>query len=282
MICALSELPDHILQYFLEMGDPVSYWIAGVLTEERSMGGDFPTWVYCKEENPLVLFSQMGNTFTFSEIPSDIPINYGEIAGFIRAIPGEQGEIWGIGGKNQAVRQIWSILKHNGFYLQNEKSGKTMEYLSRGNPEIFGNVQFQTTETLDYEQLYQLLLAAQMSSVVDSDSKDAWHTTLSYNLRHGFVKVGIIEKNGEYLAVGMLEENVDGIAFLSSITTNSLHRKKGLGTQIVNTLTNEALKDQRRPFLFALGEEAEKLYASLGFEEIGEWCDIHHTMKKER
>lgn len=282
MICALSELPDHILQYFLEMGDPVSYWIAGVLAEERSMGGDFPTWVYCEEENPLVLFSQIGNTFTFSEIPSDIPVNYGEIAGFIREIPGEQGEIWGIGGKNQAVRQIWSILKHNGFHLKNEKSGKIMEYLHQENPEVLGNVQFQTTETLDYEQLYQLLLAAQMSSVVDSDSKDAWHTTLSYNLRHGFVKVGIIEKNGEYLAVGMLEENVDGIAFLSSITTNSLHRKKGLGTQIVNTLTNEALKDQRRPFLFALGEEAEKLYASLGFEEIGGWCDIHHTMKKER
>lgn len=275
MIRLISENPDSLLKEFIEKGDPISAWIKGILEEERSMGRTCDIWVYFQGEKPVVLFTKLGDTVAISEIPFE-NTQYEEVVAFLEIMIEDSGEIWGIGGSKQAVHQIWNQLQKKGFILEREKGGKTMEY--KNNIPTFSEKNlFKTAEILDYEQLYSILSASNMSSVAEAESKDCWHVNLSHNLRHGFIKVAVIEKDGKYVSVGMLEENCEGIAFVSSITTLSDYRKKGFAAEIVKALTAESLRDERRPLLFAVGEDSARLYQSLGYEEIGSWYDIHYT-----
>lgn len=89
--------------------------------------------------------------------------------------------------------------------------------------------------------------------------------TFEFNNYNSTFVVRIVTKNGELASIGRVVL-VDDLAIYDRISTETNHRKKGLGTLLMKELEKIALANNVTTNFLVATEEGKSLYMSLGWE----------------
>lgn len=118
----------------------------------------------------------------------------------------------------------------------------------------------------DFRDIYNLISTAISDSF--NNTKDAYLSFLSdftYRANRGYAKAKCIKNNGKVVACALSSAQSNTSALLSGIACREECRRYGYGKQVVLSLTNDFIKENKKVFVIALNESAEGFYKHIGF-----------------
>ncbi len=94
---------------------------------------------------------------------------------------------------------------------------------------------------------------------------DVWYPDVCYRERHGFCRnIAYLEK-GQPVSAAMTVAEWDGGALIGGVATAPTHRRRGLASQCVGSLTARLQQQGRQVYICPKNEEAQRVYTDLGF-----------------
>lgn len=99
---------------------------------------------------------------------------------------------------------------------------------------------------------------------------DLFVADMQLRINHGVARAVTYEINGSPVGTASVFFESDTVCFLGGIVTDSRYRGRGVAKALVSALCRDALSRGKRPVLSCVNPVAERLYASLGFVQVGE------------
>lgn len=120
----------------------------------------------------------------------------------------------------------------------------------------------------DFRQIYNLISTA----IPDSfpNTKQAYLSFLSdftFRKNRGYAKAKCIKNGNSVVACALTSAQSDYAALLSGVACNAEFRKHGYGKQVVLSLTDELIKENKKVYVIALNGSANDFYMHIGFTE---------------
>lgn len=126
----------------------------------------------------------------------------------------------------------------------------------------------ETPDEDDLREIYKLICTAIPDSFINS--RQAYLSFLSdftYRANRGYAKAVCIKADGKAVACALTSAQSDTSALMSGIACSEEYRRYGYGKQIVLSLTDKLIKDDKRVFVIALNDSAQGFYKHIGFTE---------------
>lgn len=102
---------------------------------------------------------------------------------------------------------------------------------------------------------------------------ESFNLDVSHKLRHNTIRmIGVNEKD-KLAAVGMTVAETGTDAVLGAIASHPQYRNKGLGSLMVQMLTNSLLKENKNIYLHRAMDKNISFYSRLGYKVYGKWCE---------
>lgn len=173
----------------------------------------------------------------------------------------ELSEFINVIGADEIVTDDKTAL-HLGFNEINIKQG----FLYRGNNEL--TVKTDEPYEGDFREIYNLISIAIPDSFINT--KEAYLSFLSdftYRSNRGYAKARCIKSNGKVVACALTSAQSESCALLSGIACRESYRKYGYGKQVVLSLAESFISENKKVYVIALNESAEGFYKHIGFIE---------------
>lgn len=127
-----------------------------------------------------------------------------------------------------------------------------------------------SAETLtedNYREAYSLISREIPGSF--KEGREAYLSFISdytYRERRGFARGVCTHIEGKLSSVAITSAETDKKAIISGVACDSSFRKKGLGKTTVLSIVSILRKDNKKPYVIALNENAEGFYEHIGFK----------------
>ncbi len=104
---------------------------------------------------------------------------------------------------------------------------------------------------------------------------EPWANHLEYCINSGLTKVYQLEKDGKPIGTGSIISSDDTHAAIAAVAVIPKYRLKGIGSYITKFLTDEIIKDGKKPCLISGYDEVAELYKKIGFVTVGRWGELY-------
>lgn len=102
-----------------------------------------------------------------------------------------------------------------------------------------------------------------------------WYPDVSHRVRHGHAHISCILDRERVISTAMTVAETEGEALIGQVATHPDFRRKGMAKKCV-TATILQCKGKTL-YILPINENAQKLYASLGFVLCDEWAELKRT-----
>lgn len=120
----------------------------------------------------------------------------------------------------------------------------------------------------DFREIYNLISIAIPGAFINT--REAYLSFLSdftYRANRGFAKAVCIKNCGKVVACALTSAESESCALLSGIACSESYRKYGYGKQVVLSLAQHFIRENKKAYVIALNESAEGFYKHIGFRE---------------
>lgn len=104
-----------------------------------------------------------------------------------------------------------------------------------------------------------------------------FYVDMNHKLRHGAVRLLGIRDAAELCAVGMTVAETEDSAVLGAVSCRPDRRRQGYGTQVVGSLVNALLREDKTVWLHRAQNDNAAFYQSMGFAERGTWKEYTYN-----